>query len=395
MARERIQKILARAGSGSRRDAEELLRNGLVTVNGTVVGLGDSADPAIDSIKVDGKRIRLPGAYRYLLLHKPSGVVSTTEDPEGRPTVIGLMPAGLRKGLKPVGRLDFDTEGLILLTDDGDFAQRVAHPRYGSAKTYEVKVKGHPDPEALDRLRRGMVIDGRRTGPIEVHLLKVSKVRKVPGTRRPKTGAGDAPREPNSWWTVVLREGRNRQIREMFFRVGHPVQRLRRIAIGPIKDTKLPRGEWRELTPEEVEALRSKPQEAPPPPPGPRPRKGAAKPRATAEGAARSTKPRATAEGGARPTKAPARRRSSGGPRPKGPAPDPARHAPHKPTAFDKFRPKADRSRPAGDDWDLEGSSRPRRRPSSPTPSPRPNNRPGPSSGGKGRAPKGPRGGKR
>lgn len=254
MATERIQKILARAGLGSRREAEDLLTAGLVTVNGTVARVGDSADAEVDSIKVDGKRVRPRASFRYVLVHKPTGVISTIEDPEGRPTVVEAVPAHLRKGLKPVGRLDFDTEGLIILTDDGDFAQQVAHPRYGSTKTYEVKIKGRLDEEALERLRRGMVIDGRRTGPIEVDMLRVSKVRKLPGVRRAPT----ADRQPNSWWTVVLREGRNRQIREMFFRVGHPVQRLRRVAIGSLTDRQLPRGGWRYLEAEEVEALRAK-----------------------------------------------------------------------------------------------------------------------------------------
>ena len=137
MARERLQKLLSRAGVASRRQAEELIQSGRVTVNGQVASLGDGADAAVDVIKVDGRRLKLPRAYRYFLLQKPRGVLSTRQDPKGRPTVFDLLPAGERKGLRTVGRLDFQTEGLLLLTDDGDFAQRIAHPRYGCSKTYE------------------------------------------------------------------------------------------------------------------------------------------------------------------------------------------------------------------------------------------------------------------
>lgn len=151
MSAERVQKLLSRAGLASRREAEEWIRQGRVTVNGRVVELGASADPRVDAIKVDGKRAHLPATYRYFLLHKPRGTVTTREDPKRRPTVFDLVPAGERKGLKAVGRLDYNTEGLLLLTDDGDFAQRVAHPRYGCTKTYEVKVKGHPAEKAVDR----------------------------------------------------------------------------------------------------------------------------------------------------------------------------------------------------------------------------------------------------
>jgi len=240
---ERLQKILARAGVASRRAAEELIAAGRVTVNGRVAGLGDRADPARDAIKVDGKRVQLPSRHRYLLLNKPRAVMSTVSDPEGRPTVIDLVPPALRKALVPVGRLDFLTEGLLLLTDDGDLAQRVAHPRYGCAKVYEAKVEGEPGERALAKLRGGIVLHGRRTTPAKI-------VR-----HRPR---GGRPAEPgsSSWWRVELHEGRTRQIREMFQRVGHPVLRLRRVAIGPITDSSLPLGAVRELTEREVEALR-------------------------------------------------------------------------------------------------------------------------------------------
>ncbi|MCB1057936.1 MAG: pseudouridine synthase, partial [Acidobacteria bacterium] len=241
--RDRLQKALARAGVGSRRHIEELIREGKVTVNGRVAELGERADLAEDSVKVEGRRIHYhPPAEHHLLLHKPSAVMSTVSDPEGRPTVMELIPPALHKGLVPVGRLDFMTTGLILLTTDGDLAHRVAHPRYGCKKTYEVKVKGHPDEVALRRLRTGILLEGRKTAPAEVE------------SRSLPRGVGSAD---NSWWTVRLGEGRTRQIREMFQRVGHPVQKLRRVAIGPVRDEHLLPGQYRELTEEEVEALRS------------------------------------------------------------------------------------------------------------------------------------------
>ncbi|HEV8629445.1 MAG TPA: pseudouridine synthase [Thermoanaerobaculia bacterium] len=238
---ERLQKILARAGIASRRKAEELIAAGLVTINGQVASLGDRADPAADSVKVDGRRVPPPVPDRYVLLNKPPGYVSTVSDPEGRPTVLDLIPPGMRKALVPVGRLDFQSEGLLLLTTDGEWAQRIAHPRYGCAKTYEAKVKGMPEERDVERLRRGMWIDGQRTLPAEMRLLRT-------------TGKG---RETgNTWWEVVLRQGRSRQIREMFFRIGHGVLKLHRVAIGPLRDAKLPPGAYRELSEPEIEQLR-------------------------------------------------------------------------------------------------------------------------------------------
>ena len=246
MAEERLQKLLARAGVGSRRKVEELIRRELVTVNGTVASVGDRADAAKDAVKVDGRRVDLEQPeYRYVLLHKPTATMSTTSDPEGRPTVLDLIAPALRKGLKPVGRLDFQTSGLLLLTNDGDLAQRVAHPRYGCLKTYEVKVKGHPPEAMLERLRRGMILEGKRTAPCTIDRRTVPR------------GMGSPD---NSWWTVILNEGRTRQIREVFLRIGHPVQKLRRVAIGAVKDPHMPMGTYRELTAEEVEKLRSGPK---------------------------------------------------------------------------------------------------------------------------------------
>ncbi len=239
---ERIQKVLARAGLGSRRSVEDLVRDGLVTVNGQVAQIGEKVDVLRDAIKVDGKRLRLPKQHRYLLLNKPSGVVTTTQDPEGRRTVLDLVPARERSALFPVGRLDYHTEGLLLLTTDGDFADRVMHPRHGCSKVYRVKVRGVPADEKVDRLRRGIRLAGRRTEPAWIE-------RKLLGGGRKATH--------NSWWQVTLNEGRTRQIREMFQRIGHPVQRLQRVGIGGLRDRTLKPGEVRALTPEEVELVLS------------------------------------------------------------------------------------------------------------------------------------------
>jgi 23S rRNA pseudouridine2605 synthase len=242
MSLERVQKILARAGVAARRKAEEMVRQGRVTINGELAHLGSKADPAADSIKVDGKRVQVSKAHRYLLLNKPRGYLTAVADEAGRPTVIQLVPQPMRKALIPVGRLDYQTEGLLLLTDDGEFAQRISHPRYGCHKTYEVKVKGTPEERQLDRLRRGIVLDGRRTSPCRIQFLKSTAARDEEGG--------------NAWFGVELSEGRTRQIREMFFRIGHPVQKLRRIAIGPLRDENLPVGALRELTEREVHLLR-------------------------------------------------------------------------------------------------------------------------------------------
>ena len=259
MSEERLQKILARAGISSRRKAEELIRDGLVTINGRVAGIGDKADPEHDAIKVDGKRVQPAQGHRYLLLNKPKGYMSTTADPEGRKTVLDLVPPALRKALVPVGRLDYNTEGLLLLTDDGEFAQLIAHPRYGSVKTYEVKVKGTPTDAQIDKLRAGILLEGYRTRPAKI-------TSKAPGRPTGPRRRGE-PESDNSWWTVEISEGRTRQIREMFLRIGHPVQKLRRVAIGPLRDARLPLGALRELTEQEVQKLlRSarKPQEKKP-----------------------------------------------------------------------------------------------------------------------------------
>ncbi len=296
MSAQRLQKLLARVGVASRRHIEDMIRAGRITVNGVVAELGTKADPARDAVKLDGRRVPLVALEPvYLLLHKPPAVMSTVEDPEGRPTVMDLVPRPLRKGLFPVGRLDFQTTGLLLLTNDGDFAQRVSHPRYGCTKTYEVKVKGRPETDKLDRLRRGIYIDRKKTSPAAID-------------HRPLPRGVGSP--DNSWWSVVLNEGRTRQIREMFLRIGHPVQKLRRVAIGSLTDRQLAQGQIRELTPREVKSLLKPPAKIVPKKrpaakkePGPKAEGSRSRPRTGARGrsgvAAKASKSRAK---GRRPT---------------------------------------------------------------------------------------------
>ncbi len=233
---ERLQKLIAAAGIASRRHAEELITSGQVSINGAIATtLGTKADPARDHIKVKGKLInRLLQARekRYVLLNKPKGYLSSVSDPEGRPLVTDLLPPALGK-LHPVGRLDFNTEGLLLLTNDGNFTNFITSARNQVKKVYEAKVKGVPPEEAIERLRRGVVLDdGTRTAPAEI--------RKVEET------------DTNAWFEVTLQEGRNQQIRRMFDSVGHSVLKLRRVRIGFLRDERLGTGAWRLLTEEEV-----------------------------------------------------------------------------------------------------------------------------------------------
>ncbi len=239
---ERLQKIMARCGVASRRHAEEIIRQGRVTLNGQQATLGQRASLESDAIKVDGKLLRPLTTQVTLAMNKPAGVVTSTHDPEGRQTVMDLVPSRHRRALVPIGRLDYGTEGLLLLTTDGDLAQRVAHPRHGCHKTYEVKVRGVPDERGLQRIRKGMSLDGYRLRPVEV----------VPARRRSTPGR---PGINNSWWLVELAEGRSRQIREMFKRIGHPVVRLRRIRVGSVELGGLKRGHVRVLEDREIETL--------------------------------------------------------------------------------------------------------------------------------------------
>jgi 23S rRNA pseudouridine2605 synthase len=235
---ERLQKILSQAGVASRRASEQLMLEGRVAVNGvTVRELGSKADPAHDDIRVDGRRIKVVRQHRYILLNKPRGYVTTRSDPQRRPTVIDLLH-GVREYIYPVGRLDFDSEGLLLLTNDGDLAARLTHPRHGVARVYEARVLGIPDAHDIDRLARGVTIDGRPTGPAQVALR--------PGGRR-----GD----DHATLIITIREGRNRQVRKMCDAIGHPVTHLKRVAIGPIRVGKLPLGRWRDLSVREVATL--------------------------------------------------------------------------------------------------------------------------------------------
>ena len=233
---ERLNKVLARAGVASRRGADRLIAEGRVTVNGAVVRrLGSCVDPRNDAIKVDGRSIpRAARAHTYLALNKPRGFVTTLSDPQGRPTVRDLL-RGVRGRVFPIGRLDLNSEGLLLFTDDGDLAVGLMSPASGVPKTYAVKVQGRVGAQELARLSRGVRLDGRMTLPARVALLR----------------AGD-----NSWLEVTIVEGRKHQVRRMLLAVGHPVLKLRRVCYDGVELGALPRGKWRRLTPSEVERLR-------------------------------------------------------------------------------------------------------------------------------------------
>ena len=301
MSEDRLQKIIARAGFASRREAETMIAEGRVTVNGKIVReLGTKADGDRDHIKVDGKLITRAEEHRYILLYKPKEVMTTVKDPEGRKTVVDLLK-GVRERVFPVGRLDYHSEGLILMTNDGELAFKVAHPTNGSVKTYHVKVRGVPEQRIIEKLERGITIDARRTRPCEISRMRTT---------------GKTDEEGNSWFEVRLREGRTQQIRKMFKAVGHPVNKLKRVAIGPLSDPKLMAGDWRELTRLEVKMLMTQQE-----PKAPRVRKAPAerKPvvRTPRAAASKSTRRPATgkksASAGTRParkssTKAPATR---------------------------------------------------------------------------------------
>ena len=236
----RLQKLLSMAGVASRRAAETLILEGRVEVNGEVVTtLGSKADPVRDQIRVDGRRIRLDVEPRYILLNKPKGYVTTRRDPQGRRTVLDLLK-GVKEYVYPVGRLDYDSEGLLLMTSDGDFAARLTHPRHGVERVYDAIVSGVPDERALDTLRRGVVLDEQRTQPADV-------------TRGNTVGRGGLE---TTRLTITLREGRNRQVRRMCAHIGHPVRRLTRVRMGPIRLDDLPSGRWRDLSAREVAALK-------------------------------------------------------------------------------------------------------------------------------------------
>lgn len=226
---ERLQKTLAAAGYGSRRVCEDLIAEGRVTVNGETAVLGRRVDPETDVIEVDGAPVASKAGLVHYLLNKPKGVVTTADDPQGRPTVVQLVPDNPR--VFSVGRLDFDTEGLLIMTNDGQLTHRLTHPSFGVEKEYLVEVQGTPSDGALGRLRKGVELEDGVTSPAQVG-------RKAPNVI-----------------SIVIHEGRNRQVRRMCDAIGHPVTRLVRTRIGPIRDPKLKPGEWRELTQQEVRKL--------------------------------------------------------------------------------------------------------------------------------------------
>ena len=231
----RLQKIIADAGITSRRKAEELILQGRVTVNGAVITeLGSKADPARDHLKVNGKLLRRVTTLHHLLLNKPVGYVSTVSDPQGRPTVVSLVK-GIKERIYPVGRLDYTSSGLIILTNDGELANLLMSRAAAIPRTYHAKVEGQPKREDLDKLQSGIVLDGERTAPAQVRLI--------------------AARE-KPWYEITLTEGRNHQVRRMFERIGHPVIKLKRVRIAFLTDHGLAPGQFRQLTPTEVERLK-------------------------------------------------------------------------------------------------------------------------------------------
>jgi 23S rRNA pseudouridine2605 synthase len=240
MPLERLQKIIAAAGVASRRKAEDLISSGHVQVNGKVVTeLGTKADPESDHVRVNGKLLQAALGHVYLLLNKPKGYVTTVSDPEKRPTVMDLI-RGIRGRVYPVGRLDYASEGLLLMTNDGDLAHRLMKAASHVPKTYVVKVAGTPKEESIAKLRAGVSIatdDGKRvrTGPASVRIVKEAT---------------------NPWYEITLIEGRNRQIRRMFEAVGHHVEKIKRVRYGPLS-LDVPPGEFRMLTPKEVARLKS------------------------------------------------------------------------------------------------------------------------------------------
>lgn len=240
---ERLQKVLAEAGVASRRKSEEMIRAGRVEVNGqTVRDMGVKVDPKQDAIKVDGRPIRQEKKV-YVLFNKPKGVITSASDPEGRKTVASFF-TNIRERIYPVGRLDYDTEGLLLLTNDGEFAHLLTHPRHHVPRTYLATVKGVPHGTKLDKLRSGVELEDGLTSPAEAEYYDID------------------PDKNETIVQVTIYEGRNRQVRRMFEAIGHPVQKLKRIKFGPILLAGVPRGKYRHLTAEEIKELRAEALEA-------------------------------------------------------------------------------------------------------------------------------------
>lgn len=234
MTEDRVQKILSRAGFGSRRACEKLIEQGRVSVNGQTISLGAKADPSKDDIRLDGQPLRKPEKKVYIAVNKPRNMLSLSVPGDQRPTIFDIVKD--ERHLYPVGRLDFESEGLVLLTNDGKLANRLTHPRYEHGKEYEVKVSRKPDTEQLEIWRRGVVLeDGYRTLPASVEVKSYTK--------------------KGAWLTIILREGKKRQIRRTGIRIGLPVLQIRRVRIGPIRLGKLQTGHFRYLKPDEIEQL--------------------------------------------------------------------------------------------------------------------------------------------
>jgi pseudouridine synthase len=235
-AGERLNRFLARSGVASRREADRQVLEGQVTVNGRIVlDPGTRVSPETDAVKIQGRKVCRPPLFSYYLVYKPYGVLSTMADPRGRPC-LGDMLAKVAGRPVPAGRLDYDAEGLVLCTTDGELINRMLHPRYGVKRVYEVKVGGVPDPRDLKKLETGVLLDGRRSLPARVTLLRRA--------------------ERNSWLRIILREGRNRQVKRMFEVVGFRVLKLRRIAFGPLLLEGMHAGQVRRLRPDEIQRLR-------------------------------------------------------------------------------------------------------------------------------------------
>ena len=236
MSQQRLQKIIAAAGLASRREAERWIEQGRVSVNGRIASLGDGANPEVDRVEIDGKLVRSAEKKVYILLNKPVGYVTTMRDPEGRPVVTDLLK-DVPERVVPVGRLDLTTEGLLLLTNDGDLAQRLSHPRFHVDKTYLARVRGEVDERAVELLEKGVKLEDGVTAPAQVELV-----------RRPGS---------HSWLKITIHEGRNRQVRRMCEAIGYSVSRLKRIAYAFLDDRDLPTGHYRQLTAVEVQRLKN------------------------------------------------------------------------------------------------------------------------------------------
>ena len=269
MASERLQKIIAAAGIASRRKAEEMIVSGLVSVNGQIVTeLGSKADRERDHIRVNGKLLHGAERHVYVLLNKPRGYVTTVHDPEGRPTVMDLL-RGVRARVYPVGRLDYASEGLLLLTNDGELAHGLMRAASHVPKVYLVKVAGKPDASGLEKLRRGLTIPGERNVPAargeyqakemrrgeDAHASDLHASRRQPRIKTAPAKVRVVREAENPWYEVTLTEGKNRQIRKMFEEIGHHVEKIKRVKYGPLV-LDVPPGEHRHLSPPEVQKLR-------------------------------------------------------------------------------------------------------------------------------------------